>query len=389
MTYIIIGDVFSFPQGDSSTNRVHTYAKGLYENEANAHVVCFGNDYTDLGEGTTEGIYYYHPFGQKSRSKYFLVRSWLKIMKYFRTVSLIHRIKKKDRITAVIVYTRLLGTHLFSWVLSKMAGSKLIIESGEHPLKGFQGGWVNNKIGLVKLKIETSFCDEIFCISRYLIDFYKTQGIDPKKLILMPSTVDPERFAQTGEKPLPYSYIGYFGGLTFKRDNIDLLVEAFEMISKKYPDLHLVLGGFSPPEEKNQLRNLIEDLKITSKVNLLDYLPREEIIQYINHSDVLVMVRSEGMESQASFPCKLTEYLVTSKPVVTVDVGEISEYLTDGVNSFLVEPGNKVQLADKLDHILSDYKSALEIGKKGKELTENVFNYNYQAKRIIQATATL
>jgi glycosyltransferase involved in cell wall biosynthesis len=161
------------------------------------------------------------------------------------------------------------------------------------------------------------------------------------------------------------------------------------MICKKYPDLHLVLGGFSSPEDNKQLVSLIEELKISTRVNLLDYKPREEIIQYINHSDILVMVRSEGLESQASFPCKLTEYLVTSKPVVTVDVGEISEYLTDGVNSFLVEPGNKVQLADKLDLILSDYKSALEIGKKGKELTENVFNYNYQAKRIIQATATL
>jgi glycosyltransferase involved in cell wall biosynthesis len=247
MTYIIIGDVFSFPQGDSSTNRVHTYAKGLYENEANAHVICFGNEYTDMGEGVTEGIHYYHPFGQKNRNKYFLVRSSLKILKYFKTISLLRRINNKDKITAVIVYTRLLGTHLFSWFLSKIAGSKLIIESGEHPLKAYQNGWFNKIIGAVKLKIEIYFCDEIFCISRYLIDFYKEQGVDSKKLILMPSTVDPERFAMAGEKPLPYSYIGYFGGLTFKRDNIDILFEAFEMISNKYPDLYLVLGGFSSP----------------------------------------------------------------------------------------------------------------------------------------------
>jgi glycosyltransferase involved in cell wall biosynthesis len=244
-------------------------------------------------------------------------------------------------------------------------------------------------MGLIKLSIENYLSDGIFCISRFLIDFYKERGLDHKKLILLPSTVDPIRFSLKGEKPLPFPYIGYFGGLTFRRDNIDLLVEAFSLITEKYPDIHLVLGGFSSKDERSRLENLISDLNISSKVILLNYLPRDEIIQYITHSDILVMVRGKGIDSQASFPCKLTEYLGTSKPVITVNVGEISDYLVDGINSFLVDPGNKVELAEKLEHVLKDYKSALEVGQKGKQLTETIFNYNYQAKRIISFVETL
>jgi glycosyltransferase involved in cell wall biosynthesis len=131
------------------------------------------------------------------------------------------------------------------------------------------------------------------------------------------------------------------------------------------------------------MKGLILDLKMSSKILLLDYLERTEIVKYIVNADVLVMVRARDFETSASFPSKLTEYLSTSKPVITVNVGEIADYLTDNLNSFMVEPGNQVELAEKMSYVLDNYESALEIGRRGKELTDTVFNYNFQAKRMI------
>jgi glycosyltransferase involved in cell wall biosynthesis len=241
-----------------------------------------------------------------------------------------------------------------------------------------------NKVrGLIKLKVESHFCDGILCISRFLVDFYKGQGLPQSKLFLTPSTVDPGRLTTAGEKPVPHFYIGYFGGLTFYRDNIDVLIKAFARISNKHPDVHLVVGGFCTDAEREQLKNLILDLKISSKVNLLEYLPREEIVRYIVHSDILVMVRARDFETQASFPSKLPEYLGTSKPVISVNVGEISDYLTDGLNSFLVEPGNSEVLAEKIEYVLNNYLLSLEVARKGKQLVDTIFNYKIQGKSII------
>ena len=75
--------------------------------------------------------------------------------------------------------------------------------------------------------------------------------------------------------------------------------------------------------------------------------------------------------------------------MVTVNVGEISDYLTDGINSFLVEPGDINGLAEKLNYVLNNYDLALEIAQKGKVLTTTTFNYNYQAKKIVQFIETL
>jgi glycosyltransferase involved in cell wall biosynthesis len=391
MSIVFICDGFTFPEGDAPANRVHTYAKGFIENGFNVHVICFANIYNSPGNGTINGIYYYHPIGIRSRNKYFIVRTFRKIVKYFRTLALLHRINKQDKVAAITVYTVLFGTHMFAWLLSRIFGARLVKEISEHPMKQFfKRGAFLRKIGLWKLRTELFFTDGIFCISKFLVEFFRNHGFDDRKLIIIPSTVDPGRFINNHHpSPRPYRYIGYFGGLTFERDNINVLVEAFAKIADRYPGINLVLGGFCNPEERNRLEKLISDLQIRPRVELLKYLPREEIIQYITHSDVLVMVRGRNIESQASFPSKLIEYLATAKPVITVDVGEISDYLDDGKNAFLVEAGNSSALAEKMDFVLSEPEGALRVGRNGKQLTSTVFNYNYQAKRIISFIETL
>ena len=101
------------------------------------------------------------------------------------------------------------------------------------------------------------------------------------------------------------------------------------------------------------------------------------------HADVLVMTRSRDLESDASYPSKLTEFLATGKPVVSVNVGEIDNHITDNVHGYLVEPGDIKGLTDKLNLIFNNYEAASLVGKQGKKLTETVFNYNVQAKRIL------
>ena len=383
MSIVIFGDKFTFPDGGAATNRVHTYAKGLTENDINVHVVCFLNLFNAVNEGKNNDIYFYNPFKRKERSKYFVVRRWNNIKKYLKTISILHRINKNDKTIAIIVYTSLLSTHLFAWFLSLITRSKLIKECSEHPFRGFQKNDFKKKQGIVKLKIESKLSDGIFCISKFLINLHVKFGITPQKLFLIPSTVDPSRFIQTNKNPLSNDYIGYFGNLSFKRDNIGGLIKAFSVVSKKHPQLYLVIGGSGSKKEKEQMLSLIKKLKISSKVRLLDYLPRDEILTYISNAKILVMVRGNDFESQASFPSKLTEYLCTSIPLVTVNVGEIPKYLSDGINAFLVEPENNKCLADKLDFVLQNYDYAKRVASRGQELTATCFNYNFQARRII------
>jgi glycosyltransferase involved in cell wall biosynthesis len=89
------------------------------------------------------------------------------------------------------------------------------------------------------------------------------------------------------------------------------------------------------------------------------------------------------------YPSKLTEFLATGKPVVSVNVGEISDYLSDGVNVFLTQPGNPDEIADKLIRVFKNYPEAKRVGEQGRVLTEGIYNYHYQAKRMIDFIKSL
>lgn len=383
MSYVIFGDLFTFPEGDASTNRVHSYSKGFIENGKKIHVICFGNIYTPYIDGEINGVKYYHPYRQVKRSRYFLVRTYRKILKYIRTMHLIRSLNRDEKVEAIIVYSDIPGTFLYAWLLSAMIGSVLLQEISEHPLRYYEKNKFIKWLGKLKLRTESALTDGILCISNFLMDFYRNRDFPLHRLLLVPSTVDPSRFSSKPENPLPFLYIGYFGNLTFDRDNVDVLIEAFSIVAPKQPDIKLVMGGPGTSTDRENIRRLASDLGIESRLMLLEYLPREEIIKYIFNSRVLIMVRANDIKSQASFPSKLTEYLTTCKPVISVNVGEVSKYLADGVNAYIVEPGNKLKLAEKIDGVLSDYDSALHVAKMGKKLTETVFNYNYQARRIV------
>ena len=384
MSIVIFGDNFSFPEGNAATNRVYTYAKGFVENNVNSYVICFSNDYLINGKGIVERIQYFHPLNQDKRSNSFLIRNWFKLAKYYNTIKILKRINKEDKIEAVITYTKKSVTHLFSFFLSRLISSKLIIENNEHPLRYYQTGFIKKVIGKLKLGIELKSFDGILLITQHLIDFYRSKLISEKKLLWVPSTVDPTRFTKEKTKNIDYKYIGYFGSINFDRDNVDMLINSFSMIHEKYNHIHLVLGGMYADVEKKLLFDLIESLKIESKVHLLKYLSREEIIQYMIDSYIIVMVRSNDIHTDASFPSKLTEFLATGIPVISVSVGEIPKYIEDGKNGFLIKPGDTIGLSEKLEFVLTHYQFASEVAQKGKELTDSVFNYGYQAKRIIE-----
>jgi hypothetical protein len=71
MSIVIFGDLFSFPEGNAATNRVHAYAKGFNENGINVHVICLANEYDRTGDGIINGIHFYYPFRQKKKQIFY------------------------------------------------------------------------------------------------------------------------------------------------------------------------------------------------------------------------------------------------------------------------------------------------------------------------------
>jgi len=390
MSFVIFGDTFTFPEGGAATNRVHTYAKGFLENGSAVHIICFSNNYSNQGDGVANGIHYYHPLRKKERSRYFFVRRWHNLIKYYTTFRLIRNIDTTDKIIAINSWTQLFSTQLYTYFLAKCVRTKLISEHSEHPLRHYQGSFCRKKTGEVKAFVDAKLCDGIFCISEYLMDFYRSRGLKTNQLLLVPSTVDTERFRLYVSSPLGFPYILYCGGLTIIKDGVDILIKSFTKLSGRHPEVKLVLlGKADPPENEVVLRNLVIQSNLTDRVLFLGQLSRNDVPAYLVNATILALARPTSLVADAGFPSKLTEYLACGKPVVVTKVGEIPVYLKDQQNAFISEPDSADAFADKLEFVLKNYTFALEVSARGRELTETVFNYNFQAKRMLEFIKSL
>lgn len=384
MSIVILGDSFTFPEGTAATNHAYTYARGFLECGIKTYIICTENEYLENYDGEKDSIYYFHPFARKERSSSFFMRRWHKFMKYIRTFTLVRRLDSQEKITAINLWTYRLGTQLFAFFLARVFKTKLIIERSEHPLRNFRENPLSQFLGRTRVAFERSLYDGVFCMTNYLIDFYRKAGYHDSSLFLVPSTVDTNRFKIKSPSPFDFNYILYCGSLTIMKDGVDILIESFNKISGKFEDLKLVLVGKGDTiEEEEAIKKLIISLNLNDRVVLTGQLPRAEIPRYLINARVLALARPRSKVADAGFPSKLTEYLSTGNPVVVTKVGEIPFYLKDNDTAFLAEPGDIVSFSEKLEFVLDNYDLARSVAVRGKELTATVFSYKYQAMRMI------
>ncbi len=390
MSIVIFGDDFAFPEGDAATNRIHTYAKGFVENGIQVHVICFANVYNADTTGLINGINYYHPFGKRTRSAFLIIRTWHKFTKHFKTFNLLLSIHKSNPVMAINSWTQSLTCQLYIYLLAKLFRIRLVSERSEHPLRKYQGSSSRIKLGEIRSYLGSKLCDGILCISQYLIEFYATRGINRNKLFLVPSTVDNDRFKIKADSPLKYDYILYCGTLTILKDGVDILIKSYAILSKRYPDIKLVLiGKANNLETDTLLKRLVSNLDISDRVVFAGQISRNEVPAYLTNAKILTLARPASIVADAGFPSKLTEYLSTGIPVVVTAVGEIPVYLKNGYHAFLCEPDNAEIFAEKMLHVLDNYSEALVVAHNGQKLTETTFNYRFQAKRIEEFIKTL
>ncbi|HYM08904.1 MAG TPA: glycosyltransferase family 4 protein [Terriglobales bacterium] len=87
-------------------------------------------------------------------------------------------------------------------------------------------------------------------------------------------------------------------------------------------------------------------------------------------------------QSRTRMPNKLAEYLASGRPVVTCKVGDLLDFLVDGVNAHLAEPGAERDFADRMIAVLQDPVRADQIGAAGQQTCLAQLDYRAHAGKL-------
>ncbi len=125
------------------------------------------------------------------------------------------------------------------------------------------------------------------------------------------------------------------------------LVRAFPQVVGSCPHALLVLVGDG--EERDALQRLARELGVAGQVVFAGLQPHERVITFMRAADVLVLP-----SLLESFGIVLVEAMSCGLPVVASRVMGVPYVVEDGVNGFLVTPGDETALADRVVRLLSD-----------------------------------
>lgn len=98
----------------------------------------------------------------------------------------------------------------------------------------------------------------------------------------------------------------------------------------------------------------------------------------------LLLPLPDDDRSRTRIPNKLGEYLASGTPVVTCKIGDLVDFLTNGVNAYLAEPSNEQDFAEQMISVLRDPAAARRIGAAGREACLNYLDYRVHATALAQ-----
>jgi glycosyltransferase involved in cell wall biosynthesis len=205
--------------------------------------------------------------------------------------------------------------------------------------------------------------DRFIAISTAVKDVLVKRGLKSTKITVIPSSVDTGHFSPATDdlrKELNISpetmIIGNSSTFTWTKGQ-ETLLQAFNLIHKKFPCILLFAGRLPDSRKGKYLNHVHEDLR--DKVVLLGH--REDIPRVLKTIDIFIYPSVlEGLGTA------LLEAMAMGRPIITSDIPTFGDFIEDRVNGLFFKVRNPEDLAEKAVFLMQDKKLKEQIGKKAR-----------------------
>ncbi len=145
----------------------------------------------------------------------------------------------------------------------------------------------------------------------------------------------------------------------------------------KAPDIKLYLlgvGYYSP--ELAQVESLIKQYSLESSIELVEWLPQQDIFNYISSSDIYISTSLyEGL------PLSIIEVMSLGKPIIATNVVGNKDCIFDGENGYLL-PFDKDLFIEKIVELYHNRELRESMGIRSRELFLEHFCIDTQISKL-------
>ncbi|MDY6896697.1 MAG: glycosyltransferase [Cyanobacteriota bacterium] len=215
----------------------------------------------------------------------------------------------------------------------------------------------------------------VCCISNYA----RSQGMifapteKWNRMHIIHCGVDPSLFDMVSHQQ-PGKRLLYVGRIAAAK-GLPILLESLVILKKQHPEILLTVVGDG--SDRKDLEAMAVKLGLSQNVDFVGYKSQTEVRKYFHKTDIFVMSSfAEGI------PVVLMEAMAAAVPVVATQIAGISELVEDGINGYLVPPGDSHLLTVRIEQLLKDCELRAKFGTAGRTKVEKDFNIQHEAARL-------
>ena len=170
------------------------------------------------------------------------------------------------------------------------------------------------------------------------------------KIIVIPNIVNTDEFKVCNNEREKFRFLSV--AYLKKNKRIDLVIESFSRLKKKYDNIELYIGGAGPEEE--YLKDIIYKYNIDKDVKLLGEVSREDLPDCMGNADCFVLP-----SMFETFGVVYIEALASGKPIIGTFNGGAEDIITSN-NGLIVKTNDIDDLGNAMIYIMNNidlYKS--------------------------------
>lgn len=194
----------------------------------------------------------------------------------------------------------------------------------------------------------------------------KQKKIKADKLKFLPNVVDMEKFrppdkARIDNKPdfVRIISVGRLG----QEKRYDRLLKLTSKLIMRLPDTDILLDIIGDGPKRNELEKMAVTMHLSGIVNFIGVIA--EINSFYKKADIFILTSDwEGT------PNVILEAMASGLPVVSTNVGGVSEIIKNGVTGFFYNLTDEENMLDNLVTLVKNPKLRNEVGRKAREYIE-------------------
>ena len=204
----------------------------------------------------------------------------------------------------------------------------------------------------------------------------------------LPAIVDAERFVSSGFAATPTdssAEAGWFlwcGAHPWAKD-VKFIVRAMAVARRQGVRCRLkVVGGWVENAQRQVLSVAAAEGVPAEDIRFTGYVNDRELEESYRRAAALLLPLPDDDRSRTRMPNKLGEYLASGRPVITSAVGDMSGYVTGGVNALLAKPDDPEDFARQMIDALRNPERAARIGAEGRQMAREHLDYRAHANSL-------